>query len=182
MEGGSLYPTDGTGTFQNIPARDARAVGTGEPAPLLPAPSPAADRGRASREARTAAGQIPARQRRGLGTSEELDPQPLPPSKRTTTSTSCIQVAERNWELLQEKRKKEGKKAGFQIRDHADHGQTQPHMQQSTGNTGSPATPPSMPGVGAKELLRAPCSPRGGQGPAPADGGASPLGCAAAGR
>lgn len=40
------------------------------------------------------------------------------------------------------KRGKKGKKAGFQIRDRANHRQTQPHMQQSTGNAGSPATVP----------------------------------------
>lgn len=72
--------------------------------------------------------------------SEELDPQPFPLSKEQPQAL-LHSVAERDWELLQEKRKK-GKKAGFQIRDRANHGQTQPHMQQSMGNAGSPATIP----------------------------------------
>lgn len=102
--------------------------------------------------------------------SEELDPQPLPQSKEQPQE--CLHsVAERSWELLQEKGKK-GKKAGFQIRDHANHRQAQPHMQQSTGNTGSPATIPintrdGSTGAADSTIL---CS----QGPALGDRGVSP--------
>lgn len=77
----------------------------------------------------------------GSGDEQGVGSPTSPPSPKEQPQALLHSVAERDWELLQEKGKK-GKKAGFQIRECANHGQTQAHMQQSTGNAGSPATVP----------------------------------------
>lgn len=78
--------------------------------------------------------------RRGLGTSEELDPQPLPHPKNNRKHF-CIQQP-RETGIFSRKSREKGKKAGFQIRDHANPRQTQPPTQQTMGTIGTPATAP----------------------------------------
>lgn len=109
--------------------------------------------------------------------SEELDLQPFPLSKEQPQAL-LHSVAERDWELLQEKGKK-GKKAGFQIRDRANHRQTQPHMQQSVGNTGSPATVPINARDGSEGAADSTILPARRAGSHSGDRGPSPAGCLA---
>lgn len=78
--------------------------------------------------------------RRGLGTSEELDPQLLPHPKNNRKHF-CIQQP-RETGISSRKSREKGKKAGFQIRDHANPRQTQPPTQQSMGTIGTTATAP----------------------------------------
>lgn len=70
----------------------------------------------------------------GLRVSKELDPCSLPQSKEQP-QTLLHSVAERERELgtspgKEKKGGKNGKKAGFQIREGANHGQTAPHTAE----------------------------------------------------
>ena len=139
--GGSLCPGDGTGTFQNIPTGDAWAMGRGQPAPLLPAPSPIRT-GAEHPGSGHSRGTDPCSAEEGSGDERGVGSPISPPRPKEQPQALLHSVAARDWELLQEKRGKKGKKAGFRIRDHANRGQAQPHTQQSSWDTGSPATAP----------------------------------------
>lgn len=96
-------------------------------------------------------GRIPTCQRRGLGTSKDLDPQHLPQSKEQAQALLHSAV-ERGWELRQEKGEKGEKKLNFTSETVLVTGSLSPTCSRAQAAL---APRPPFPVRGARELLAA---------------------------